>query len=139
MCNKPKCDISKCHASCCYSAPMPKGYFSAFKRKVITPWKRLVEHGIGNNGEKLYVAVVDEDFHKNKYPFLRDDYKCNIYDKRPWICKAFGTPPKGCNSKFLQCGWLNGLEYDNMATPEGIEDDLMGIMELILKGEIKFK
>lgn len=139
MCNKPKCDISKCHASCCYNVPMPKGYFSVYKKKVITPWKRLIEHGRGNNGEMLYVAVVDEDFHKNKCPFLRDDYKCNIYDKRPWICRVFGTPPKGCNSRFLQCGWLNGLEYDNMVTPEGIEDDIMGIMELILKGEIKFK
>lgn len=135
MC-KSKCNTSKCHASCCYSAPMPKGYFSVFKKKVITPWKRLVEHGIGNNGEMLYVAVVDEDFNKNKCPFLRDDYKCNIYDQRPWICRAFGTPPKGNKSKFLQCGWLNGLEYDNMITEQNVDESLAELMKLMLNGEI---
>lgn len=136
MC-KTKCNTSKCHASCCYSVPMPKGFFSAFRKKVITPYKRLLEQEMTDDkGQRLYIPVVDEDFNKNKCPFLRDDYKCNIYDQRPWICRAFGTPPKGNKSKFLQCGWLNGLEYDNMITEQNVDESLAELMKLMLNGEI---
>ena len=136
MC-KTKCDTKKCHAACCYNVPMPKGYFSAFMKKVVTPYKRLLEQEMTDDkGQRLYIPVVDEDFHKNKCPFLRDDYKCNIYDQRPWICRAFGTPPKGNKSKFLQCGWLNGLEYDNMITEQNVDESLAELMKLMLNGEI---
>ena len=37
-----KCDISKCHASCCYNAPLPKKYIFALKNRIVTPVKEIL-------------------------------------------------------------------------------------------------
>lgn len=43
----------------------------------------------------LSVAVnTSYDFKTNKCPFLRDDYKCNIYNDRPKICRVMGEIDK---------------------------------------------
>lgn len=34
-----KCDISKCKATCCYNAPLPKNYLTALKNRIVTPVK----------------------------------------------------------------------------------------------------
>lgn len=37
-----KCDISKCHASCCYNAPLPKKYIFALKNRIVNPVKEIM-------------------------------------------------------------------------------------------------
>lgn len=37
-----KCDISKCHASCCYNAPLPKKYIFALKNRIVNPVKEIL-------------------------------------------------------------------------------------------------
>lgn len=136
---KAKCDTSKCKAACCYNVPMPKGFFSAYRKKIVTPYKRLIEQqACDDNGKLLYLPIVSEKWSENKCPFLRDDYKCNIYEVRPWICRNFGTPPEGNKSKLLHCGWLEGKECDNAIENKGDhEDALADIMHMVLTGKIK--
>lgn len=37
-----KCDISKCKATCCYNAPLPKNYLTALKNRIVTPVKEVI-------------------------------------------------------------------------------------------------
>ena len=98
----------------------------------------MVEQGEDKDGRKLYLPITDTDFHKNKCPFLRDDYKCNIYDNRPWIRRVFGTPPKGVESRLLHCGWLEGKTTDNMMQDESdVSAFLAELMRDMLNGKIK--
>lgn len=78
-----KCDISKCHASCCYNAPLPKKYIFALKNRIVNP-------------------VTDHNPDKNKCPFLTENCRCNIYDRRPPICKKFGNGAE----PLLTCSFL---------------------------------
>ena len=45
-----KCDISKCKATCCYNAPLPKNYLTALKNRIVTPVKEVIV--IDNEGLK---------------------------------------------------------------------------------------
>lgn len=36
------CDISKCKATCCYNAPLPKNYLTALKNRIVTPVKEVI-------------------------------------------------------------------------------------------------
>lgn len=113
---KSKCDISKCHAACCYNVPMEKGYLSAFKKKIVNPvielgqWedvdrKTYKKTKIGELGRAHYLMITDKDPAKNKCPFLRNDCKCNIYQDRPIICRRYGQTD---NVRFLHCNYLQG-------------------------------
>lgn len=129
-----KCDVSKCHASCCYNVPMERAMFTVYKAHIQTPIIDFRNDGLkDDNGNALVTPVTDYDFHKNKCPFLKKNYKCAIYDRRPKICRIFGTPPIGTTSKFLQCGWLNGEMCDNTSHNEqDIENGLIDILNLTL-------
>lgn len=72
-----KCDISKCHASCCYNAPLPKKYIFALKNRIVNPVKEIL--------------VIDNE-----------NCRCNIYDRRPPICKKFGNGTE----PLLTCSFL---------------------------------
>lgn len=137
---KSKCDISKCHAACCYNVPHSKFTLFTNKKRTVNQYSHLLEQeACDNEGRKLFLPVVSTDSNKNKCPFLREDCKCNIYGNRPWLCRVFGTPPPDIRkSKFLKCGWLNGKECDNNVANKGdIEDSLTGVMEMFLNGIIK--
>lgn len=86
-----KCDISKCHASCCYNAPLPKSYLFALKNRIVNPVKEILVLDDDNMKQKMCYPITDSDPEKNKCPFLTKDCKCNIYDRRPPICKLFGN------------------------------------------------
>ena len=125
-----KCDVSKCKAACCYNVPMPPYMFRIYKAHIQREIKRFEPMDAQNEkGEMMVVPIVDEDFHKNVCPFLKTNCKCAIYDKRPNICRMFGTPPKGFTSKLLQCGWLNGKECDSSL--ECQHDVEMGIGDIL--------
>lgn len=100
---KPKCDISKCKGACCSNVPIPKGYFTALKNRIVRPIIRFEDAGeLPELGGHNVIAITNEDISENRCPFQRYDYKCNIYDRRPKICRMFGEG----NHKYLQCGYL---------------------------------
>jgi Fe-S-cluster containining protein len=80
-CSNCKAFHSLCKAECCSVVPMTRQEFNGNFSFIVRP----------------VIGVVDFDRHTvipetadNKCPFLRDDYACNIYDRRPEICRKFG-------------------------------------------------
>ena len=89
-----KCRTSKCNALCCYNIPFERGELDMFKEKIVNKVLFLLPmHG-------AQVAFTNEDPGRNKCPFLRADYKCNIYENRPDVCRKFGVIPE------LPCKWI---------------------------------
>ena len=82
-----KCPIETCHASCCYNVPFPLEFIKKYKRKVITQPKRTMSI----YGGRAEMYMTSEDIDENKCPFLRDDYKCNIYKNRPDVCRRMAV------------------------------------------------
>lgn len=78
MMNCEKC-IEKCKAACCGISPFKREFVKKNppKRKVIT------ETDLGNE-----VALETEGW---VCAYLGDDYRCTVYDKRPEVCKLFGS------------------------------------------------
>lgn len=118
MSKKKLCDVSKCHAACCYNVPMEKGYLSAYKKRIANKVMAIGQWGdegkdayakrkMGDLGRAHYLMITDKNPAKNKCPFLRADCKCNIYENRPVICRRYGQTP---NERFLHCGYLQGEE-----------------------------
>lgn len=115
---KKYCYTPKCKATCCVSAPLPRGLINENQDKLarkligvvpapmnnrycvnadvpITTVKALESAGDLNiAGKKLRAWRVKSLYVEGNYcPFLRrGDYKCNIYENRPPICRSFGTP-----------------------------------------------
>lgn len=87
-----KCNVSKCHASCCYNVPLPKKYIFALSKRIVNTVKEIVIINEDSfKDEVMCYPVTDYNPDKNKCPFLTDKYKCNIYDRRPPICRKFGN------------------------------------------------
>lgn len=80
-----KCRTHKCHACCCYNIPFDRGELERHKDKIVNPVKFVLPM-MGAS-----VAFTDEKPERNKCPFLRADYKCNIYEDRPDVCRKFGV------------------------------------------------
>lgn len=79
-----KCKLSHCLSQCCYNVPFENWELERFAALIVTPVKYTMPIGCG------ILPFTDEDPMKNKCPFLRKDYKCNIYDNRPDVCRKFG-------------------------------------------------
>lgn len=79
-----KCRLSKCNAQCCYNIAFNNNELERFKDKIVNPVLGIVPIGA------LRVAFTSNDMENNKCPFLRHDYKCNIYENRPDVCRKFG-------------------------------------------------
>ena len=79
-----KCKLHKCRAKCCYNMPFEQNELVKYADKIVNPILYTEPIGIG------VFAVTNIDMMQNKCPFLRSDYKCNIYDKRPSVCRKFG-------------------------------------------------
>ena len=70
--------LIRCRAGCCGMVPLPPDLFRKH------PAQREVVEEIPFKG-----AVIART--KDNYcPFLTKDFKCSIYEDRPWICKKFG-------------------------------------------------
>lgn len=120
---EPKCDISKCKGGCCFSVPIPKHYFTALKKHIVRPILRFEDAGdLPEMGGHNVVAITNEDLEENRCPFQRYDYKCNIYDRRPKICRIFGEG----KAKYLQCGFLG----QKMPTLNEILNDMQSMSEI---------
>jgi Fe-S-cluster containining protein len=42
----------------------------------------------------IKITMTDWNLDNNKCPFLRADFKCNIYENRPDVCRKFGEIPE---------------------------------------------
>lgn len=87
-----KCRTYKCKAHCCYNVPFENGELEAYADKIVNPVIDRMEV-LG-----AVVPLTSDSTKTNKCPFLRTDYKCNIYENRPDICRKFGQIDKlKCN------------------------------------------
>lgn len=89
-----KCKVHKCNACCCYNIPFERFELERYKDKIVNPILFTLPQG------PYVVAFTDADPANNKCPFLRADYKCNIYENRPEVCRLFGIVPQ------MPCKWL---------------------------------
>lgn len=104
-----KCDTSMCKAACCSNVPLPKSYLTALKNRIVRPIIAVQDAGfVPELGGKCVVAVTNKKTAENYCPFLREDYKCNIYDRRPAICRKFGTG----EHRYLRCEFLTGQKAE---------------------------
>jgi hypothetical protein len=71
--------ISKCGAACCGLVPISKKIFEKNK-----PYREFLE--VVDLGDD--VIFETKDF---KCPYLNEENACTIYDKRPEVCKLFGS------------------------------------------------
>ena len=83
-----KCRIYKCKAKCCYNIPFENNELEKYADKIVNPVLETSNH------YGAQIAFTAYDVMKNKCPFLRADYKCNIYEHRPDICRKFGSIPE---------------------------------------------
>lgn len=97
-----KCRTYKCKAACCYNIALPVGLLEQFADKVVN--KVIATSPMPVNPEFPPPVAVEtsEKIAKNKCPFLRADYKCNIYEYRPLICRKFGD----CSHPMLICSYM---------------------------------
>jgi len=82
--SKRKCPTHICDASCCYNIPLDKMELERFSKDIVNPVIETYPIGRG------VLAITNEDPDKNKCPFLRKDYRCNIYENRPEVCRLYG-------------------------------------------------
>ncbi len=80
-----KYPCKKCKGQCCYNVPFGDNELVRFADKIITP---VIETERMTNGAIL--PLTAPDVMENKCPFLTHNYKCNIYDNRPEVCRLFG-------------------------------------------------
>ncbi len=83
-----KCRTYKCKAACCYNVPFENGELEKYADKIVTP----VVGTMTVFGAVL--ALTGNKIKSNKCPFLRADYKCNIYENRPDVCRKMGIVEK---------------------------------------------
>lgn len=86
-----RCRTYKCKAACCYNLALPVGFIDRFADKIVWPVIRReilpISDSVPERSELVYTSFAYDD---NKCPFLRADYKCNVYENRPTICRLFG-------------------------------------------------
>lgn len=85
-----KCRTHKCKAECCYNIALPMGMLTQFADKVVTPVISTEPMSFNPEFPPSEYVFTSHDIERNKCPFLRTDYKCNIYEHRPAICRKFG-------------------------------------------------
>lgn len=93
-----KCRINVCHAKCCNSVPFANNELTKYADKIVNPVVDMMP--LGHAILPFTVPVIDHQdlilnsMLNNKCPFLRKDYRCNIYENRPEVCRLFGEIPK---------------------------------------------
>ena len=86
-----KCKTYKCKAVCCSNIVLPIGMLEQYADKIVN--KVIATSPMLYNPEFPPSEMVETSDNpaSNKCPFLRADYKCNIYEHRPLICRKFGN------------------------------------------------
>jgi len=82
------CRIKKCKACCCYNMPFGHNELERFASLIVNPVIGFAPFGT------IKITMTDWNLDNNKCPFLRADFKCNIYENRPDVCRKFGEIPE---------------------------------------------
>lgn len=83
--------MSPCKAACCSNICLPVGMADRYADKIVTPViRRMPMPSSSNIPELSELIFTSYNLNDNKCPFLRADYKCNVYEHRPTICRKFG-------------------------------------------------
>lgn len=85
-----KCRTHKCKAACCYNIVLPIGILEQLADKIVNKVITTVPMPYNPEFPPSEMAETSRNPADNKCPFLRTDYKCNIYEHRPLICRKFG-------------------------------------------------
>lgn len=78
--------LEECKGECCGCAPIPASTWWKNQDKVVTKPSRVIA-APAYEGESQVIPHTE----KGKCVFQRDDYRCNIYEDRPNICRKFGN------------------------------------------------
>ena len=91
------CNIKKCKSICCGPVPIDKIVYQQTEslRQIKVIGEREIQDPLGND----YIIPFTE---KLVCPYLNKDYRCEIYDIRPEVCKLFGNG----KHKYLTCKFL---------------------------------
>lgn len=122
----------KCKAQCCTFVPLTIKFVEENKHK----FQRKVYHYSPhpNNLNLVYPVVEIDKFLPNGIPvvsmdkqicpFLDKNHRCVVYDKRPEICRIYGTTTEPDCS--LTCGYHLGKDYsypkDNTPEKQAMDD-----------------
>lgn len=90
------CDpiIPRCKAQCCGIAPIPIDIWNANKDKAVNPYNDIMRDHKDN------IFPMTENL---KCTFLTADYKCNIYDQRPDVCRKYSDE----SHPMLTCSYID--------------------------------
>lgn len=144
-----KC-FKKCQAQCCTFVPLPLKFIEEnldkLQRKILTfyPFKiKGYYYPIIKIDKKEINGIIVDGVNRDIQfcPFLKSDKSCAVYDKRPYICRSFGTRTEKYH--FLTCkvqqGFAKDSSYDKdsfdfkLQEKETIEKYLPEIQEHIIK------
>lgn len=87
------CNVKKCKAACCGLVPIPNDLLHECVNLIQREISLQVEVEDNNT------IATDENF---RCVFLTPEYRCAIYDRRPQICRIFGTG----DHPLLQCRYI---------------------------------
>jgi Fe-S-cluster containining protein len=88
-----------CQAECCsHYVPLENSLIEKFGHLIDRPI--LSKHQFLNEIKTVFETV------DGKCVFLNSEYRCKIYEQRPWICREFGNP--NTTSPFLKCSFMPG-------------------------------
>ena len=104
---------SQCYGcgKCCYNVPLPKSLLTSLKNRIVNEFNEVMELDSGLSEKIKTVYAFTKDM---KCPFLKQNNTCNIYDRRPKICREFGIS----DNKLLQCSILYGREDKKLSPAE---------------------
>lgn len=125
-----KC-FKKCQAQCCTFVPLPLNFI---KKNINDVQREIIAlHPFEINGYFYPIVKVNKKEIDGKIvdavntdeqicPFLKSDKSCAIYDKRPYICRSFGTRTEKYH--FLTCKVQQGYFSDSGFRKDSIDFEI---------------
>lgn len=95
-------NVCKGCGQCCYNVPLPQDLVSATRNRIVTQPLRWESISDRKELRKMVVGITPD----GRCPYLTEKNLCNIYDKRPWICRKFGASKD--ENDLLYCQILHG-------------------------------
>lgn len=135
-----KCIPRLCQGDCCIYVPLPRELWEKFKHLaqqevVVLGWEKG-KISVGKTVTKDVLPLTGN----LKCPFLSKDFKCVIYEDRPWVCRLFGVGEKiGAQCYYMKpSGKLRGKNERAKRVKE-CEDQLNMIVKNLEKAGEVFK
>lgn len=123
-----------CKAGCCTITPIPKDLWNECRGKVVEKVEEVKE-GLQVDPETGELKDFVVPFTKSlKCPFLNEDLSCNIYEKRPYVCRKFGDE----SHKYLRCHFQDkDGRIRTRQERRSLERDTVKAHEVLMKRALK--